>query len=504
MSKIYSVKDYGAKGDSTTNDFNAVVNTINAAKKNGGGTVYFPKGTYNITGNKLRLASGISFNGEGYESVLYRSDNEPTIFTTYIDKVANVKVSNLRLYSTASVSASEFKPIFDSLNSSFSNLVIDSCWFSSVSNVNNISLIMEAGEKSRDITVNNCTFEKCGRINFEIFTNKNKNNIMVENMTISNNSFYTTGLMCISAVTPTENLMVFNNKIVCNCPNTYGIGFEATPWMINATFEGNELSGNFGKGSICNINVVGTDISGFGDRINFSVKNNSFSCTRADDAALLLREFLNGSIENNVFNVTTALKFDGTANSRFFGNTVTSSARQGIIVRKNNGISISNNTLSTKKATDQIAVVDSSSVGNVLVKDNTLIKGPGGVFLKGNYLDVNNAKYDNVDPPVLKAPIIEFKKSVVTVPHGTTNYTVYIKNTNAVKSVVTMEVSAPHSSIYGSIKQTNYLDPESTNTIYLSITIPNSTPNGKYTITLKGEDSASKLSATALLYLTVV
>ena len=43
---IFDVKAYGAKGDGTTLDTPAINNAIEAANASGGGTVYFPSGTY--------------------------------------------------------------------------------------------------------------------------------------------------------------------------------------------------------------------------------------------------------------------------------------------------------------------------------------------------------------------------------------------------------------------------------------------------------------------------
>ena len=44
--KFYNVLDYGAKGDGKTNNTKAINNAIDAAAKNGGGTVYFPAGEF--------------------------------------------------------------------------------------------------------------------------------------------------------------------------------------------------------------------------------------------------------------------------------------------------------------------------------------------------------------------------------------------------------------------------------------------------------------------------
>jgi hypothetical protein len=206
-----------------------------------------------------------------------------------MDQVTNVSLKNLR-FESASAVPNEYKAVFDSLDSTYTNLTIDSCWFSSLSNCNNISLTLDNTVLlSKNITVTNCTFETCGRINIEIFTNKNR--IMIEGLTIANNRFSTNGMMCLSMVTPTRNMTIRQNEIACNCPNTYAIGFESTPWMINAIFDRNTLSGNFGTGAISNINVVGTDIKAFGEPCPFSyqITNNVFSDVKATDSALFLK-----------------------------------------------------------------------------------------------------------------------------------------------------------------------------------------------------------------------
>jgi len=54
----FNVKSYGAKGDGNTLDTSAINNTIQAASKAGGGTVYFPAGTY--LSYSIRLESHIA------------------------------------------------------------------------------------------------------------------------------------------------------------------------------------------------------------------------------------------------------------------------------------------------------------------------------------------------------------------------------------------------------------------------------------------------------------
>ena len=43
---FYNVRDFGAKGDGKMLDTDAINKSIETAAKNGGGTVFFPAGTY--------------------------------------------------------------------------------------------------------------------------------------------------------------------------------------------------------------------------------------------------------------------------------------------------------------------------------------------------------------------------------------------------------------------------------------------------------------------------
>lgn len=60
----YNVKFYGAVGNGVTDDLAAINAAISAASANGGGTVYFPAGTY-IISNTINLVSAVSLHGDG-------------------------------------------------------------------------------------------------------------------------------------------------------------------------------------------------------------------------------------------------------------------------------------------------------------------------------------------------------------------------------------------------------------------------------------------------------
>lgn len=62
---VFNVKDYGALGDGTTNDHTAIAAAITAANAAGGGTVYFPAGTYLVDGSLGAAATNITIKGDG-------------------------------------------------------------------------------------------------------------------------------------------------------------------------------------------------------------------------------------------------------------------------------------------------------------------------------------------------------------------------------------------------------------------------------------------------------
>ncbi len=67
---MYDVIVYGAVGDGSTDDTTAIQAAIDAANGAGGGTAFFPKGVYLVTG--LTLYRKVNLQGEGRNSVIKR------------------------------------------------------------------------------------------------------------------------------------------------------------------------------------------------------------------------------------------------------------------------------------------------------------------------------------------------------------------------------------------------------------------------------------------------
>ncbi len=61
---VFNVKDFGAKGDNITDDSSVLRKALAAAERNGGGVIYFPRGTYRLTG-WFHLPKRVILRGEG-------------------------------------------------------------------------------------------------------------------------------------------------------------------------------------------------------------------------------------------------------------------------------------------------------------------------------------------------------------------------------------------------------------------------------------------------------
>jgi hypothetical protein len=72
----FNVKGYGAEGDGSTDDTTAITNAVSAAVSAGGGTVYFPEGTYKITSQvTIGDTTQIVLKGNGLKSQIKKAFN---------------------------------------------------------------------------------------------------------------------------------------------------------------------------------------------------------------------------------------------------------------------------------------------------------------------------------------------------------------------------------------------------------------------------------------------
>ena len=70
---VINVKDYGAKGDGKTDDWEVINRAVSDLKNKNGGILYFPEGIY-IVKYAITLASNISYIGESKETTIIKAD----------------------------------------------------------------------------------------------------------------------------------------------------------------------------------------------------------------------------------------------------------------------------------------------------------------------------------------------------------------------------------------------------------------------------------------------
>jgi hypothetical protein len=93
-SAVYNVKNYGAVGDGTTDDYTAVMAAINAAHTAGGGIVMFPMGTYRINSQIVMPNLGT---GTLYQQNPITLRGMTSQFSGYLDGNSNVRGTVLDL-----------------------------------------------------------------------------------------------------------------------------------------------------------------------------------------------------------------------------------------------------------------------------------------------------------------------------------------------------------------------------------------------------------------------
>lgn len=169
----YSVKWFGAKGDGSTDDLDVIQKAIDEVSALGGGTVFFPKGTYIVSPymqtRRIVPKSNVNLLGEGPNSVIKVKDDAGDYWTIFGNfqtwpKVSNVSIRGLRFdqnptgNTTCNIDHRRTDyywtqyciSLFD-----YENIVVEDCTFDPICGWNTVVLNNPA---SVGASVNNCTF----------------------------------------------------------------------------------------------------------------------------------------------------------------------------------------------------------------------------------------------------------------------------------------------------------------------------------------------------------
>lgn len=106
-SKVFNVKDYGAKGNGVANDSYALYKTLEAVEKNGGGVVYFPRGRYYLT-TAFRIPEYTTIKGASKDQVQLFWTDDQWEFGSMPDALfsfsGNVRIEDLSMRGTRAYS----------------------------------------------------------------------------------------------------------------------------------------------------------------------------------------------------------------------------------------------------------------------------------------------------------------------------------------------------------------------------------------------------------------
>lgn len=292
---VYNVKDYGAVGDGTTNDTTAIQTAINAVKVAGFGTVYFPDGTFVITGS-LTIPSNpqcdISLEGEGSNiSIIKQTSNANAIYFDMNDGSGwandyQVAIKSLAFKTSGQASTAihvTYGTLQYSQHSNISVDINDVHIYSDGSNYWNNGIILESAWNFR--ISNTMVIGKTGSSPY------NGTGLEIRRMCVNGSinqsqfNFWKTGIFVntvdyTSAGMNTEGLFLDQIYMV---PVNYGVYVKGNKTFYNAPFNSNDWAGRPIAGRM----------------VLFSL-NDSHVDSRDSGSALLLENVQSHYISNNL------------------------------------------------------------------------------------------------------------------------------------------------------------------------------------------------------------
>jgi hypothetical protein len=178
-----SVKQYGALGNGIADDTKAIQKAINAVSSQGGGTVFFPAGTYRILiqpnqSRALTIRRNITLKGEGYQnSILKLGDRQGNYNAILAGASPQSDLSNFVLYGLTLDSNASGNPIpsekyFKQDKDRFtlriyvgSKIKVENCRFTNIKNINVITINND--RLISDIVIKNNIFDGVGGGSFD-------------------------------------------------------------------------------------------------------------------------------------------------------------------------------------------------------------------------------------------------------------------------------------------------------------------------------------------------
>jgi hypothetical protein len=343
--KIVSVKEFGAKGDGVSDDTAAIQRAINAVAN--GTTIKFPSGTYITSNFIVKNRSGLSFVGEGRNSVIKQKTGALRIAT--FEGVRDVVITKL------SFDANGIKSYGGVVFYAATGVRIENNSFvdsapKPVGSTDRYSFVFAKGsEPSREIKVLNNVIED---LQLEVDHSKG---VVIEGNTVSRAvNTAGIGIFTVGHNAIAEDYLIKGNTVIDPPGAGFSVGIDP-PTSRNCVFR---------QIIIVNNRVIRTKTGGYGVRIG--TPNNSISTTGNvfDDIV----------IKDNLFRIEATAP---ASREMVFANT---SAKAGISFQR---LTITGNTIENRGPTNQGFAIDLRGVQDSIIVDNTARGVRGGIALSG-------------------------------------------------------------------------------------------------------------------------
>lgn len=379
LEQYVSVKDFGAVGDGVTNDRTAINEALAAAKR-----VYFPAGTYLVSGGAIELpdgVNGISMTGDGVSTKLTGGNSNGVILIQSHD---GVYISDMWIESTVAAFGG-----ISSFHQEINDVVIERCKFTTNGALltNGIKMVMDDSAIGLDgMVIRDCVFDAPGRMGVEIQNNNSGDTVArYRNVTIENCKFLRTGEavgggtaagMGVSLTGEGENCEVIGNYFdQCTGPSIEIIGASRSI-----------VSGNFIRRpkarpiQVAN-SILMTD--------NIITENVVYEIDATLGGNVFLGSMKNSIITNNYFDLTnksgvfvelTSATASGTGKNQFANNTVRTNASYALIIDGTPDNIVEGNILDNSASSSNFATIRCNGAAAVrnAVFDNYVAKGTGG------------------------------------------------------------------------------------------------------------------------------
>jgi len=431
LRETVSVKDFGAVGDGVTDDSAAIQAAVTSLTA--GGTVFFPKGTYQLLTDIQFSVSNLTFYGETGASTLRKgsaASNEYIFRATGTGTLSNIVFRELQL-TTQRISASGTQALINIDGQTVNGLTVENCVFSNTTAYcNSIFAKAATGKTIARVRILNNQILSSNRMGFEIINHDNGSTYSVSDVLVSGNIFASCASMGVSISGPIEKVVIDDNTFTNCTTNSVEIVGPRGCHITNNVFSGTTGSLISSSGGLSS---VGSGIVISDNTTNGTVTGRVF----LDNAGAAV-------ISNNNLRMSGRLELSGpdTDGCLVTGNRVVSNSSVAFIMDNSPNHNVFGNYFDNSASGANASTVRAYNTGaiGIALFNNDIVKGTGGVYYDGNTGGViaqarGNILGGTIQDNVLPSTIVKVSGNVT--PSGTTSTaTITLPNTASWRQAV--------------------------------------------------------------------